>query len=631
MNTGSQPFTKVTEHSEHNRPPSRQDVDSHSFSNPHQIRVRHINLDLTVLFENKVLHGVAVLILERVDRASHLIVDTMKLKILKTEVSAEGVTYGPASSSLGEHNPILGSALTIELPAAANYVRIEYLTAPDAPALQWLDPHQTAGKNKPFLLTQSQTIHARSWIPLQDSPQVRVTYEATVRTPPALLAVMSAADNPQSLGDGEYHFVMPQPIPSYLIALAVGDLAFKSLGPRSGVYAELPVIEKAVIEFSDLENMIRTTEKLYGPYLWDRYDLLVLPPSFPLGGMENPRLTFVTPTILVGDRSLVSVIIHEIAHAWSGNLVTNATWGDFWLNEGFAVYVERRVIEELYGKQRAEMEAVLGRQELEEEIAKLEDADEILHINLTNRDPEDGVTRIPYEKGALFLRHLEEKFGRTRFDRFMRGYFDQFAFQSITTSRFLAYASENLLDGQVDDLGLIRQWLYEPGLPVSSPKPKSEAFAKVEVQTKLWWQRQLSTRELVTDSWTTHEWLHFLRFLPKNFNVTRMAELDRCFQLTKSGNNEIAHQWLLMAIRNDYRTAFDRLKEFLVATGRGKLIEPLYEELSKSPEGKRLAREVYGQARPGYHPLVVRKIDRALDWKPGERHDKSRIARISFS
>jgi len=605
-----------------------QERDLHSFSNPEQIRVRHIDLDLTVLFENKTLHGVAVLSFVRLDATSHLTVDTMRLNILKVEVSAEGSTYRPASSSLGEDDPILGSALTIELPADANYVRIEYLTAPHAPALQWLDSHQTAGKNKPFLLTQSQTIHARSWIPLQDSPQVRMTYEATVRTPPDLLAVMSASDNPQSLGDGEYHFAMPQPIPSYLIALAVGELAFKAVGPRSGVYAELPVIEKAVAEFSDLENMIRATEKLYGPYLWDRYDLLVLPPSFPLGGMENPRLTFVTPTILAGDRSLVSVIVHEIAHAWSGNLVTNATWSDFWLNEGFAVYVERRVIEELYGNQRAEMEAVLGRQELEEEISRLDDADEILHINLTNRDPEDGVTRIPYEKGALFLRQLEETFGRTRFDRFMRGYFDRFAFQSITTSDFLAYASENLLDGQVD-LALIRQWLYEPGLPSSSPKPKSGAFAKVEEQAKLWLQRQLSTRELITDSWTTHEWLHFLRFLPKNFNVAGMTELDRYFQLTKSGNSEIVHQWLLMAIRNDYRLAFDRLADFFAKTGRGKLIQPLYQELAKSTEGKRFAREVYEQARPGYHPLVVKKIDRALDWKLAERHDKSRIARIS--
>jgi leukotriene-A4 hydrolase len=628
----TQSFMKVTDsQSEYLETPTARDRDLHSFSNPEQVRVRHLNLDLTVSFENKTLHGIAVLTLERLDPTKHLVVDTMKLKILKTEVSFEGINYSPASSSVDEPDAILGSALTIELSAEARYVRIEYLTVPSAPALQWLDPHQTAGKENPFLLTQSQTIHARSWIPLQDSPQVRVTYEATVRTPPALMAVMSAADNPQSLGDGEYHFVMPQPIPSYLIALAVGDLAFKSLGPRSGVYAELPVIEKSVLEFGDLENMIGATEKLYGPYLWDRYDLLVLPPSFPLGGMENPRLTFVTPTILAGDRSLVSVIVHEIAHAWSGNLVTNATWSDFWLNEGFAVYVERRVIEELYGKQRAEMEAVLGRQELKEEIAKLEDADEILYVNLTNRDPEDGVTRIPYEKGALFLRLLEETFGRPRFDRFMRGYFDQFAFQSITTSDFLAYASENLLDGQVGESDLIREWLYEPGLPASSPKPKSEAFASVEGQANLWLQRQRSTRELVTSSWTTHEWLHFLRFLPKHFNVTRMTELDRCFQLTKSQNNEIAHQWLLMAIRNHYRTAFDRLKEFLVATGRGKLIEPLYEELAESIEGKRFARDIYEQARPGYHPLVAVKIDRALDWKPGERHDKSKIARISFS
>lgn len=610
-------------------PPPERDV--HSFANPEHVRIRHLDLDLTVSFESKTLHGIVVLSIERLDATDHLILDTMQLKILSVKISnAVDGDYLSAGSSLGEEDPILGSALKIDLLPDTKYVRIEYITAPSAPALQWLDADQTAGKKKPFLLTQSQTIHARSWIPLQDSPQVRLTYEATVQTSPDLLAVMSAAGNAQSLGNGHYHFVMPQAIPSYLIALAVGDLAFKPLGPRTGVYAEWPVIEQAVNEFSDLENMISGTEKLYGPYLWDRYDLLILPPSFPLGGMENPRLTFVTPTILAGDKSLVSVIVHEIAHAWSGNLVTNGTWNDFWLNEGFAVYVERRVIEELYGKQRAEMEAVLGRQELEEEMAKLTIEDEVLHRNLINRDPEDGVTRVPYEKGALFLRQLEQIFGRTRFDQFMRAYFAEFAFQSITTSRFLTFLNEHLVQEQVEHLPLIRRWLYEGGLPASAPRPQSEAFAKVEQQANRWLQNQTSTAELGVDSWTTHEWLHFLRFLPKEIEVSRLTELDQQFGLSNWGNSEIAHQWLLTSIRNDYHAAQERLKQYLTTTGRGKLIEPLYEELAKTTAGKIFAREVYREARNGYHPLVVKKIDRTLEWHT-ERPQKSRIARISRS
>jgi leukotriene-A4 hydrolase len=591
--------------------------DPHSFSNPHQVRVRHLDLNLNLSFERKTMHGIAVLSLDRLDSCQPLILDTMNLRIVKVEVSENGADFLPISFSLGEGDPILGAPLTIPLPGEANRVRVEYSTGPESPALQWLAPPQTAGRKSPFLLTQSETIHARSWIPSQDSPQVRVTYYAKVRTPPGMLAVMSAANNLQTTGDGEYDFVMPQPIPSYLLALAVGDLVFEPLGPRSGVYAEPSVIEVAAKEFADIEKMIKATESLYGPYLWDRYDILVLPPSFPLGGMENPRITFATPTILVGDKSLVSLIAHELAHSWSGNLVTNATWSDFWLNEGFAVYVERRILEELYGRGRAEMESVLGLQELREEIARLEDRDEILHIDLEGRDPEDCITRIPYEKGALFLRQLEETFGRARFDKFLRGYFEHFAFQSITTADFVRYLKESSLgrDGQLANLVPIAEWLYESGLPASAPQPQSDAFIIVEKEAQRWLQETRSAKQIHATSWTTQEWLHFLRTLPKKLETSKMAELDEWFHLTSSGNAEIAHQWLLMAIRNDYQPAFARLEEFLLTTGREKLIKPLYQELTTSLEGRQRAEAIYRKARPGYHPLVVKKIDRELDWK----------------
>jgi leukotriene-A4 hydrolase len=592
--------------------------DFHSFSNPHQVRVRHLDLNLDLLFERKTIHGIAVLSLDRLDSSQPLILDTMNLTILKVEVSENGVDFDRVSHSLGEADPILGASLLIPLPGEASRVRIEYSTSTNTPALQWLDPLQTAGRKLPFLLTQSETIHARSWIPTQDSPQVRVTYHAKVRTPPGMLAVMSAANNPQTIGDGEYDFVMPQPIPSYLLALAVGDLVFAQLGPRSGVYAEPSIIEAAAREFSDIEQMISATEGLYGPYLWDRYDILVLPPSFPLGGMENPRITFATPTVLAGDKSLVSLIAHELAHSWSGNLVTNATWSDFWLNEGFAVYVERRIIEELYGRGRAEMESALGLQELMDEFARLEERDEILHIDLECRDPEDCITRVPYEKGALFLRQLEETFGRARFDKFLRGYFDHFAFQSITTAEFVDYLKERLFDqdSQLASRVPLVEWLYEAGLPSSSPQPQSTAFRSVEREAQRWLQETIPAKQIPAASWTTQEWLHFLRTLPKELQTRRMSELDDSFHLTSSGNAEIAHQWLLMAIHNEYQPASARLEEFLLTTGREKLIKPLYKELTKSPEGKQKAQSIYRKARPGYHPLVVKKIDRDLHWNP---------------
>ncbi|MGZ8843003.1 MAG: M1 family aminopeptidase/hydrolase, partial [Pyrinomonadaceae bacterium] len=420
--------------------------DSHSYSNPAAVRVRHVDLDWDVLFDRKILKGTAVLTIERMNQSLPLILDTRELNIEKVETSADGIKYSPGTFTIGSNDKVLGAPLLIPLPPKASRVRIHYSTAPGASGLQWLEPAQTAGKKDPFVFTQSQAIHARSWIPLQDTPQVRVTYTARVRTPRQLLAVMSAENLSGAARDGDYSFRMRQPIPSYLIALAVGDLRFRSLGPRTGVYAEPSVINLAARELSDTEKMVVATERLYGPYRWGRYDILVLPPSFPYGGMENPRLTFATPTILAGDKSLVSLVAHELAHSWSGNLVTNATWRDFWLNEGFTTYLERRILEAVYGREREEMEAALGLRDLNDEIATLDDPDEILHIDLKDRDPDEGSTDIPYEKGALFLRHLEETFGRARFDRFLRGYFNHFAFQSITTEQFVAYLKQNLLD-----------------------------------------------------------------------------------------------------------------------------------------------------------------------------------------
>ena len=600
--------------------------DFHSYANPSAVRVRHLDLDWDVLFDQKILKGTAVLTIERASPNEPLILDTRDLKIEKVETSADGVAYSAADFTLGASDKILGAALTIPLPAKADRVRIHYSTSPAASGLQWLEAAQTAGKKEPFVFTQSEAIHARSWIPLQDTPQVRVTYTARVRTPRRLVAVMSAENLSGTARDGDYRFRMRQAIPAYLIALAVGDLQFRSLGPRTGVYAETPVIDLAAKELSDTEKMVIATERVYGPYRWGRYDILVLPPSFPYGGMENPRLTFATPTILAGDKSLVSLVAHELAHSWSGNLVTNATWRDFWLNEGFTTYLERRILEAVYGRAREEMEAALGLRDLNEEIARLEDRDEILHVDLQGRDPDEGSTDIPYEKGALFLRHLEETFGRARFDQFLKSYFNHFAFQSITTDQFVAYLKQNLLD-RYPALAArvpVDEWINQPGIPSSAPQPTSPAFARVEAEGKRWLRGEITVSQLPTPKWTTHEWLHFLQSLERNAGAApvssgspavRMAELDRVFHLTRSGNSEIEFQWLLMSIRNRYEPAYPRVEEFLTTIGRRKFIKPLYEELAKTPEGKEKALAIYRRARPTYHPIAVATIDEVLQWR----------------
>ncbi|HEY2797771.1 MAG TPA: M1 family metallopeptidase [Thermoanaerobaculia bacterium] len=593
--------------------------DQHSYSVPGRVRVRHLRLDLDVSFDRKSLGGTAELLLDRLDPAAHEVrLDTRALEIASAESAQGDGPWTPAAFTLAPPDPILGAALSVALPAGADRVRVRYSTRPEASGLQWLGPPQTAGRAHPFLFSQSQAIHARSWIPIQDTPGVRITYDATIRTPPALRAVMSAAGNSTGPRRGTYRFTMPQRIPPYLLALAVGDLDFAPLGPRSGVYAEPSVLAKAAHEFADTERMMEAAERLYGPYRWDRYDILVLPPSFPFGGMENPRLTFATPTVLAGDRSLVALIAHELAHSWSGNLVTNATWSDFWLNEGFTTYIERRILEEVYGREAATMEASLGRQDLKDEIERLEDRDEILHIDLTGRDPDDAATRLPYEKGSLFLRALEDTFGRERFDAFLRDYFDRFAFQSVVTADFLRYLRDALFagDGKEFPPEVIEEWIEQPGVPAAAPNPVSVSLEKVVRAAEDWSAGRLSARDVPWARWSTQERLQFLRRLPANHSTEQMRELDAALGLTASANVEIAFQWLFQALKSGYSPASTsaRLEEFLVSIGRRKFIKPLYEELVKSESGRERALAIYRRARPGYHPIAVDTVDRIVGW-----------------
>ena len=555
-------------------------MDIHSWSRPDEVRVRHLELDLDVDFAQKMLAGSATL---RFDAASRpeLILDTRDLVI-------HGVDNA-LGFELGSPDPILGAPLRIRLSPGASWVKVHYSTSPAASGLQWLDPTQTAGKQRPFLYSQSQAIHARSWIPLQDTPGVRITFDAHVRAPSGLTAVMAA----ERAGG---HFRMRQPIPSYLVALAVGDLEFRSLGERSGVFAEPALVEAAAREFADTEAMIRAVEEMYGPYRWGRYDLLVLPPSFPFGGMENPCLTFTTPSVLAGDKSLVALVAHELAHSWSGNLVTNGTWSDFWLNEGFTVYLEGRIIEKVYGLARQEMEATLARRELDTEMASRPESDRVLHLSLKGRDPDDGCTLVPYQKGALLLRTIECEAGRARFDAFLRSYFDHFAFQSITTQDFVDYLNRELPTSVPVD-----EWIYRSGIPATAAEPHSDAFTRVEEQAVRWRKGQA----IETRRWSTQEWLHFLRTL----ETPDLARLDREFHFSQTGNAEILCQWLQLSIRAHYEPAFPLLEKFLCSVGRRKFLKPLYGEMLETPEGTDLARNIYRRARPGYHYIARNTLD----------------------
>ncbi|RUO47437.1 M1 family metallopeptidase [Pseudidiomarina donghaiensis] len=575
--------------------------DVHSYARLNEVSTPHLELALDVDFANRKLQGHATYTLQRHDDSTQVYLDTSHLTIKRTELWLNE-QWQPTKFTLGDVHPSLGSELIVDIGSVAKKLRIHYETVPSASGLQWLTPEQTAGKKHPFMFSQSQPIHARSWIPIQDTPALRLTYNATVTTPKGLLAVMSADNSLSDNRDGEYQFSMPQAIPPYLIAIAAGDLAIKSISDNVAVFAEQYILDDAAWEFADTPRMIEVTEAMYGPYRWDRYDLLILPPSFPFGGMENPRLSFITPTVVSGDRSLINLIAHELAHSWSGNLVTNASWRDLWINEGFTSYVENRIMEALFGKERAQMEFALGYQDLLDNLERLEPNDTVLNIQLGTRHPDDVFSQVPYVKGQLFLAYLENKFGRDVFDKFLRKYFDDFAFQSISTDQFKIYLQRELLSQKPDVVSMskINEWLHEPGLPADAPKPTSDAFAKVEQQTQRW----LKGAQLQTEQWTTHEWLHFINNLPLDISAENMARLDREFGLTDIQNSEIAHAWLKLSIVKKYEPARDRLRNYLLTIGRNKLVSPLYRELAKTPDNLKWAREVYEQAKPGYHPLT---------------------------
>jgi aminopeptidase N len=404
---------------------------------------------------------------------------------------------------------------------------------------------------------------------------------------------------------------MPQAIPSYLIALGVGKLEFRATGPRTGVFAESAIVDAAAKEFSETEQMIQASEKLFGPYRWGRYDLLILPPSFPFGGMENPRLSFITPTVIAGDRSLTALIAHELAHSWSGNLVTNATWRDLWLNEGFTVFLQGRIMLAVYGQRREDMEEMLDLMTLRREIATLPPSDQVLAIDVRGRDPDDVFTQVPYIKGALFISWLASRFGDEQVDRFLHDYFDKFAFQSISTEDFRAYLEANLLPQKPDAVkpAELDEWMTAPGLPKSAVLPHSDAFALVDTARTNWVAGKTAAAALPGKDWTTHEWVHFLDGLTGKLSTNKLEELDAAFALTASGNAEITFSWLRIAIRNDYQPAYAKLESYLTQIGRRRLIKPLYEDLMKTPAGSARARAIYAKARPNYHPIATASLD----------------------
>ncbi|KTT93023.1 M1 family metallopeptidase [Sphingomonas sanguinis] len=587
--------------------------DVHSYARPLEARVTHVSLNLYADFDSHVMRGIATLSVDAKPDAKTLVVDDNGLRI----VAVTDAQNRPLPYSIGAVDKVHGAPLTITLNGQRT-VKIAYASVPGAKALQWLSPEQTAGKKQPYLFSQGEAILNRSWIPTQDSPGIRQTWDATINAPCALTVVMSGERTGETPCDDGRHtasYRMDKPVAPYLIALAIGDLKFKPLSAHTGIWTEPAMLDKSAWEFAGLDKFVSAAEGLYGPYRWGRYDVLVLPPSFPFGGMENPMLTFATPTVLAGDRSLVSLIAHELAHSWSGNLVTNATWDDFWLNEGFTSYFENRIMESMYGKRRAAMEADLAWTDMQNAVKEAggpQSPDTKLHLDLNAaRDPDDGMTQIAYDKGATFLRTIESVVGRPRWDAYLRSYFDRHAFQPQTSAGFLTDLKANLLKpGEAEKIG-VDQWVYQPGIPANAVHVRSDAFPAIDAAAKAF--AAGGPVSAVPDKVTTQEYVRFLDQLPRQLSTERLAALDGRFHWNETGNSEIRFAWLRLALANRYQPAEASAKQFLTSQGRRKFVAPLFQQLQGQGEwGKALAARIYDKARPGYHSVTQVTVDRLL-------------------
>jgi leukotriene-A4 hydrolase len=590
-------------------------VDAHSYAKPLEARVANVDLDLALDFDAKKVSGTAALDVIAKPGVREVILDSKGLDIAAVEDS----NGKPLKWDLGASDPAKGAPLTVALPGDGKQrIVVRYSSRPDAGALQWLTPEQTAGKKHPYLLSQGQPTLNRTWIPTQDSPGIRQTWSATVTAPEPLKVVMSGerlTPEGEAAGEGRraYRFRMDKPVAPYLIAIASGDLAFRELGPRTGVWTEPAMLDRAAAELTDTEKMVEAAEKLYGPYRWGRYDVIVLPPSFPYGGMENPTLTFLTPTFIAGDKSLVGLVAHELAHSWSGNLVTNATWADSWLNEGFTSYFENRIMEAIYGPHRAAQEAALSFDEMEKALKEEgNDAPATrLHLAAAEARPDGGSSGIVYDKGSIFLRTLEKLAGRDRFDAWLRSYFDRYAFQPMTSAKFLADFRANLVKGDkaFEDKLMLDRWVYEPGLPANVARPDPAAFADVDKSVAAFAAGGPAPAEF--SGWTTAEKLRFVNRIPRKLPSERLDELNGKLRLSEAGNNEVLFAWLDLAIGNRYQPAVPALEQFLTTQGRRKFVRPLITALSKDAEwGRPIAARIYAKARPSYHSVTAGDLDK---------------------
>ncbi|AES63055.1 putative leukotriene-A(4) hydrolase [Medicago truncatula] len=592
-------------------------VDPHSYTDSTHPPTTHISLTLYLDFPSSTIHASALFTLQT-PHSGPFFLDTRSLDIHSITDPTQST---PIPFSLSPTiDPIKGSKLTLTLSNHTSFL-ITYTTSPSSSALQWLLPPQTFNKKHPFVYTQCQAIHARSVFPCQDTPAIRVCYSARLNIPKELTAVMAAKHVAlrESLVDDECfgnsskgrvveEFEMELPIPPYLFAFAVGELDNREVGPRTRVYAEAvtQLLDSAAKEFDGTEDMIREGERLFGNYEWERFDLLVLPPSFPYGGMENPRMVFLTPTVIKGDATGAQVVAHELAHSWTGNLITNKTNEHFWLNEGFTTYAERRIVEAVQGEKRALLNIGIGWRGLNEDVERFKDNMELTKLknNQEGIDPDDVYSQVPYEKGFQFLLRIEREIGRPAFDEFLKKYIATFKFKSIDTETFIDFLKANIpgIENKID----LVLWTEGTGIPSDAFEPDSSVYKTIVSLANESVNGRMPREDEIAE-WQGQEWELYLDNLPKSIEASQVLALDSRYKLSESKDYEVKVSFLQRAISCGCKAYYSEVEKTLKEVGRMKYLRPLYTALVKdsgNEDDKVFAKRLFSEARECYHPIA---------------------------
>ncbi len=608
-------------------------LDSSTRSNHEQVQIQHYDFQFNVDVEKKLFTAAVEFDFVKLDpKATNIILDAKGLKILSVEQldtsgSTRALNFTDARKiHSGAKDPdFLGEGLVISSSSKTGRIRIRYTVQPQASAFQWASGSMTQS-GRPIFYTQNEPSHGRSWLPIQDTPAVRVTYSAKVKTSADFLALMSCQNNPQTKSPtGEYRFDMRVPVPGYLIALVVGELKFKPLSQRSGLYAEPSVIEQGASDFDVTEDYLAAGEKLFGPYQWGRYDM-VLVPSFAYGGMENPFLTYLNTSVVTGDKSLTWVIAHEIAHSWTGNTVTNQTWEDFWLNEGWTTYAERRLVEEVLGKEYAETTSEQKKRALIRTIDKLlttefpEDA--ALKINLAGRDPDEAISSIPYDRGYFFLRTLEDKVGRAAFEQFTRSYISYFYYKTINTKQFIEFLHQSFPNTFSEDL--LNQWIFRPGTPDQWPETHSANMATVDLLLEQFKKLESLERKNSSKYFADHAQelaslnhmakIALVQQLPADLDFEGVQKLESIFGIEIEKNNQFLSEWYTKVVRWNYEPGFDGVKEYIARVARHSWLKPIYVAIAESKNEllQKNMYEHYQRILPTYGPITQGAVLKAF-------------------